>query len=145
VKLVDANVLLYAVNEADPQHERARTWLDASLGKREAVGFAWVVILAFLRIATRPEVFPRPLTVEEATSTVSYWLGQPSAVSVDPTPRHLSILAGLLRDSGAGGNLVTDAHLAALALDHQATVVTFDRDFARFEGVKWEAPGRQEP
>lgn len=143
MKLVDANVLLYAVNEADPQHDRARTWLDSSLGGREPVGFAWVVLLAFVRIATRPEVFPRPLNVDEATGVVSHWLGQPSAVSVDPTPRHLGLLAGLLSESGAGGNLVTDAHLAALALDLKATVVTFDRDFARFGGVKWEAPAAE--
>ena len=140
MKLVDANVLLYAVNEAGPNHEAARTWLDSHLGGQESVGFAWVVVLAFLRIATRPEVFSRPLTVEEATGTVAYWLDQPPAVSVEPTPRHFTLLAGLLKDSGAGGNLVTDAHLAALALDHQATVVTFDRDFARFGSVRWEAP-----
>ena len=140
MKLVDANVLLYAVNEADPKHGRSRAWLDGALSGRETVGFAWIAVLAFVRLSTRVGLFPRPLPVDEAMSRVRAWLAQPAAIVVEPTPRHLDVLAGLLADVGTGANLVSDAHLAVLALEHDATVVTFDPDFARFVGVRWESP-----
>lgn len=140
MKLVDANVLLYAVNEADPKHERSRAWLDAALSGRETIGFSWVVLLAFLRLATRAGLFPRPLAVDDAVACVADWLAQPTAVVVEPTPRHLGVLGGLLQEVGAGGNLVADAHLATLALEHRATVVTYDGDFRRFTGVSSQPP-----
>lgn len=133
--LVDANVLLYAVNEESREHGAARTWLRRALGGSEAVAFAWTVVLAFLRLSTHPAVQPRPLTAAAATSTLARWLESPSAVTVEPTMRHLPLLRGLLEQVGTAGNLVGDAHLAVLALEHGATVVSFDRDFARFEGV----------
>jgi toxin-antitoxin system PIN domain toxin len=138
--VVDANVLLYAVNAASPHHERARRWLDEALNGREPVGFAWTVILAFLRLATHPAVFPRPLTPELSMATVSGWLGQAGATIVDPTSRHLGVLAGLLAEAGTAANLVGDAHLAALAVEHDATVVSFDADFGRFAGVRRVVP-----
>ncbi len=140
MKLVDANVLLYAVNEADPKHERSRTWLDAALSGRETIGFSWVVLLAFLRLTTRAGLFPRPLAVDDALAVVADWLAQPTAVVVEPTPRHPGVLGGLLHEVGAGGNLVADAHLATLALEHRATVVTYDGDFRRFAGVSSQPP-----
>jgi toxin-antitoxin system PIN domain toxin len=140
VQLVDANVLIYAVNESSELHERARTWLDAKLNSDEQVGFAWVALLAFLRLATHPAVFPRPLSITHATQIVRDWLAQPTAVVLDPTTRHVDILSGLLADTGSGGNLVNDAHLAALAVEHDAVLVSFDTDFTRFRGVRWEAP-----
>ncbi len=141
MRLVDANVLLYAVNEASVHHTKARSWLDAALDGREPVGFAWTVVLAFLRLATHPAVFPRPLAADEATAIVRSWLAQPAAVLLDPTARHVDVLAGLLAEAGTAANLVNDAHLAALAIEHDAVVVSFDADFGRFRGVRRELPG----
>jgi hypothetical protein len=140
VQIVDANVLLYAVNPAAPLHERARTWLDAALGGGETVGFAWTVVLAFVRVATSSVAFARPLTVDEAAGVVERWLDQHAAVVPEPTGRHLALLRGLLADTGTAANLVNDAHLAALALEHGAEIVSFDRDFQRFPGVRLSMP-----
>ncbi len=136
MQLVDANVLIYAVNESSELHERARSWLDAALNGDEQVGFAWVALLAFLRLATHPAVFPRPLDVTDATDIVRDWLAQPTSIVLDATARHADVLAGFLAEIGSGGNLVNDAHLAALAVEHDATIVSFDTDFARFSGVR---------
>lgn len=138
--LVDANVLLCAVNERAAHHERARAWLRGALDGGEAVGFAWLVAMAFLRLATAPVVFPRPLATADAVATLEVWLAQPVAVRLEPTARHLAVLGGLLAEAGSGGNLVNDAHLAALAVEHDAEVVSFDSDFARFSGVRWRPP-----
>ena len=140
MKVVDANVLLYAVNRDAPHHLSARKWLDGALSGDEAVGFAWMVLLAFLRLATRQGIFPRPLTLEQAAGVLEAWLTRPVAVLVEPTSRHLGVLSGLLEPLGTGGNLVADAHLAALAVEHGAEVVSFDRDFSRFPGVRWRTP-----
>jgi len=140
VKLVDTNVLLYAVNEADDEHERARSWLDDALGGTEAVGFSWVVLLAFLRLVTKVGLFPRPLAPRDALAVVRAWLDQAPSIVVEPTSRHLEVLAGLIDSVGTGGNLTSDAHLAALAVEHDATIVSYDHDFARFAGVRWTSP-----
>lgn len=140
MRLVDANVLLYSVNGRAAQHEVARTWLDRSLVGEETIGFSWNNCLAFVRVATHPRVFARPLSSDTATSLVRDWLAAPASVVVEPTPRHVELLASLLRESGVAGNLVNDAHLAALALEFNATITTFDTDFARFAGVRWERP-----
>ncbi|WP_231954940.1 TA system VapC family ribonuclease toxin [Occultella aeris] len=99
-----------------------------------------VPLLAFIRLATRPGLFPRPATIEQVTSQVSAWLAQPSAQIVQPTARHATVLADLLSHTNAAGNLVTDGHLAALAIEHRATVVSYDSDFDRFPGVRRERP-----
>jgi len=140
MNLVDANVLLYAVNEADPKHDRSHAWLDGALNRGEIVGFAWIALLAFLRLSTRVDLFPRPLSVGAALERIADWVGHASSVVVEPTPRHLDVLTSLLAPIGAGGNLVNDAHLAALAVEHHATVITFDPDFGRFPGVRWSEP-----
>lgn len=140
MKLVDANVLLYAINEDAPHHKTAREWLDGALGGREVVGFAWVVLLAFLRLSTRPGLFSRPLTIDEAIDVAEGWLDRPTAVTVSATARHLDLLHGLLMSVGSAGNLVNDAHLATLAIEHGGEVVSFDGDFTRFPGVPWRAP-----
>lgn len=140
MKLVDVNVLLYARNEAAEHHQASVRWLDNALNGREPVGLPWVSTLGFLRLSTRIGIFPRPLGVDEAVALVRSWRDAPAATSVEPTSRHLDVLAGILAEVGAGGNLVSDAHLAALAVEHHATVVTFDNDFDRFPGVRWERP-----
>jgi uncharacterized protein len=142
VKLVDANVLLYAVNEDAERHEPARRWLDDALSGRDTVAFAWIALLAFLRLSTREGLFPSPLTLDEAMDRVDAWLGAAPAVVVEPTADHPRVVRDLLRGIGVGGNLVNDAHLAALAVEHRCTVVSFDNDFDRFDGVSWEAPER---
>lgn len=141
MKLVDANVLLYAVNADVPQHTRARGWLDDALGGTETVAFDWVVLLAFLRISTHSSIFAAPLDAGTAADVVEAWLEQPAAVVLQPTGRHLGVLRGLLATSGTAGNLTNDAHLAALAVEHDAEVVSFDSDFGRFTGVRHSMPG----
>ena len=140
--IVDANVLLYAVDELSTHHEASRSWLDGSLGGGdEAVGFAWQALLAFLRISTSTSVFPHPLSVDEAADQVEAWVGAPSAVIVSPTSRHPVVLRGLLTEVGTAGNLTNDAHLAALALEHRADIVSYDRGFGRFTGLRHRLPG----
>jgi toxin-antitoxin system PIN domain toxin len=138
--LVDANVLLYSINSDEPHHRAAHAWLDRALSGTETVGFCWTVLLAFLRIATAPQVFPSPLDIDRAVEVAGAWLGQPAAMTVEPTARHLPILHSLLETTGSAANLVNDAHLAALALEHRAAIATFDRDFDRFEGIRRISP-----
>lgn len=142
MNVVDANVLLYAVNTSAEHHEESRSWLDGALNGADTVGFAWVSVLAFVRLSTKVGLFPSPLPVGAALDRVRAWLAQPTAVVLEPTPRHLDVLAGLLGAAGVGGNLVNDAHLAALALEHRARVITYDGDFGRFAGVSWSSPAR---
>jgi len=138
--IVDANVLLHAINRAAPDHVAAKRWLDAALSGASPVGLTWVVLLAVLRLATRPGLFARPLTTEEATNLLAGWLGASSATVLHPGARHLEILARLLESAGTAGNLTTDAHLAAVAIESNATVISFDADFDRFTGVRWSRP-----
>lgn len=138
--LVDANVLLNAINTSAPDHKVARAWLNSALSGAMPVGLAWVVLLAVIRLTTRPGLFERPLTVAEATGLVRSWIDAPAAVVVGAGPRHLDLLAGLLQDAGTAGNLTSDAHLAAIALEHGAEVITFDADFDRFPRVRWSRP-----
>ena len=138
--IVDANVLLYAVNDSMPRHSRAKAWIEQALSGTESIGFTWVVLLAFVRLATRPGIFPAPLGITDPLDLVDAWLAARPAVVVEPTGRHVSVLRGFLEEAGAAGNLVTDAHLATLSVEHGATVCTFDTDFNRFRGVKVFAP-----
>jgi toxin-antitoxin system PIN domain toxin len=137
VKLVDA-MLLYAVDESAEQHMQAREWLDSALSGPHAIILPWVCLPAFMRITTHPGIHPKPLSAENACSIVTAWTGRPNVVPAEPTARHSLVLAELLAVTGSGGNLVNDAHLAALAIEHDATVVTFDNDFSRFPGVRWK-------
>lgn len=137
----DANVLVYAVNTTASQHLVARDWLDGALNGDRTVAFAWSVLLAFIRVSTNPTVFPSPLSVGDSMGIVDSWTSQPSAVIVNPGKGHGAVLGDLLRTAQQGGNLVPDAHLAALAIENKGTVVSFDRDFGRFAGVTWLIPG----
>ena len=140
MKLVDLNVLLYAVNRDSAHHEVIRRWWEDALSGDVPVGLAWVVLLGFLRLTTNPRILPRPLDVEDAVSVVGEWLAQPPVRPLVPTDRHWPILQDLLRASGAAGNLTTDAHLAALAIEHGATLLSTDTDFARFANLRWLDP-----
>ncbi len=136
--LVDLNVLLYAVNSSSRHHTVAREWLEAAIASHEPTGLSWVVLIGFLRLTTRSGILPEPLQIEEAGELVSGWLVQPGVRVVNPTGEHWHHLEQLLTSSGTGGNLTTDAHLAALAISHGATLVSFDHDFARFPSLRWQ-------
>lgn len=139
MKVVDTNVLIYAVNEDARHYEAARSWLARGLTGLEPIGLPWVVLLGFVRIVTNSRILPNPLGVRDAMGLVESWVSLPSTLIVEPTPRHTAVLRGLLETTGTAGNLTTDAHIAALALEHGATVVTYDRDFQRY-GVPLEVP-----
>jgi toxin-antitoxin system PIN domain toxin len=135
VILIDANLLIYAINSDSPQHASARRWLERTLSGTATVGLPWVVILAFIRVTTRPGVMQRPLPSVDALSYVHSWLQQPCVEAVVPGEHHWSILRNLLEATGVAGNLTSDAHIAALALEHGACVCSTDHDFARFAGL----------
>ena len=134
--LIDANLLLYAYNPSSEHHPAAREWLEAVISREHRIGLSWTVVLAFLRLATTPRIFPEPLSMSEAISIVSGWMARPNVVLLQPTERHWDVLSSLLAVTRIRGRDVTDAHLAALSMEHGATFCTTDRDFARFPGLK---------
>ena len=134
--LVDANLLLYAYDSTSEQHAAARRWLEQALSGPEPVCLTWLGILAFLRIATHPTALRKPMTVIHCASLVSEWLQQPVVRVLWPTERHWEVLKELLVEAQAKGPLAMDAHLAALAIEHGATICTRDRDFRRFRGLR---------
>ena len=140
MKLVDVNLLIYAINASSPHHQAAKKWLEAGLESSDPVGLAWVVVLAFLRLTTNPRVMPSPMSVEKACEIVDTWLELPGVRLVQPGPDHWRILCELFGDLGTGANLTTDAHLAALAIEHGARLYSTDNDFSRFKGLRWENP-----
>jgi toxin-antitoxin system PIN domain toxin len=140
VILLDANLLLHAHVSSFAQHERARTWLDAQLSGSAAVGLPWPTLLAFLRIVTNPRVFERPESMVDAWRQVNAWLDVEAVWIPAPTDRHPEILASLLSAGGVQANLVPDAHLAALAIEHGLLLCTTDGDFARFANLRWSNP-----
>jgi hypothetical protein len=142
MKILDVNLLLYAVNTASPRHARAKAWLDEALSSTETVALPWVVILGFLRLSTSPRVLTRPLATELAVGIVDAMSSRPNVELIDPGPDHWAVLRGLLGESGTGGNLTTDAHLAALAIESGATLCSSDADFGRFRQLRWENPLR---
>jgi toxin-antitoxin system PIN domain toxin len=140
VILIDVNILVYATNSAAIQHPAAREWLNRRLSDTNRVGLPWASLLGFLRLATGARIFPRPLTMANAWKQVSHWLdGEPVWIPL-PTERHAEVLGKLLAEPGVHGNLVPDAHLAALAIEHGLTLCSTDGDFARFRGLKWLNP-----
>jgi toxin-antitoxin system PIN domain toxin len=140
VILVDANLLVYAVDSDSAHHREARRWLEGVLSSTTPVGFAWVVILAFLRVTTRPGILRRPLRPEAALAYVDSWLEQPHTEPVGPGPGHWAVLRSLLRSTGTAGNLTSDAHLAAMAVERGAAVYSTDHDFKRFPGLEYVNP-----
>jgi toxin-antitoxin system PIN domain toxin len=142
VKLPDVNLLVYAADETAVLHEPARDWVEVTLSGTETVALAWLVLIGFVRLVTNPRVFRDPWGVERAFDVVDGWLAQPTVTVVHPTDRHAAALRDLLRPLGAAGNLTSDAHLAALAIEHGATLCSCDNDFSRFSGLRWVDPLR---
>ncbi len=142
MKLPDINLLVYAADETAVLHEPALDWVEATLSGTETVALAWLVLIGFVRLVTNPRVFRDPWDVEKAFDVVDGWLAQPSVTVVHPTDRHAAVLRDLLRPLGAAGNLTSDAHLAALAIEHGATLCSCDNDFSRFSGLRWIDPLR---
>lgn len=142
MKLLDVNLLVYAVDETSARFGQAHPWVEAAIGGHETVALPWMVLLAFVRLTTRPQVMSHPFTVEEALDLVDDWLARPNTVVVHATDRHSVVLRELLAPLGTAGNLVTDAHLAALSIEHGAELNSCDADFSRFAGVRWVDPLR---
>jgi len=140
VILVDANILLYAENSLSEHHEAARVWWDEQLSGSGPVALCWPVLTAFIRIGTNARLHKRPLTLKEAVERVQSWLDQRCVTVVTPTNQHWDIFRRMLHAGNATANLVSDAHLAALAVEHNSTLASTDTDFARFRGLKWRNP-----
>jgi hypothetical protein len=140
VKLVDANLLLYATDERSPRFAAARSWLNGVLSGDEPIALAWAAVLAFLRLSTNPRIFEQPLSTDRAFEVMQGWVTHPSAVVIHPGDRHLQLVRQLLGPLGTAGNLVADAHLAALAIEHGAELNSCDADFSRFSGLRWVNP-----
>jgi toxin-antitoxin system PIN domain toxin len=138
--LPDVNLLVHAHDLGSPRHDAARRWWDAALAGEELVALPWATVLGFIRITTNRAILRNPLPVDEAIDRVEEWLGLPHVRLLHPTAAHASVAFGFLRSVGAAGNLTTDAHLAALAVEHGCTLYTTDADFARFPGLKWRNP-----
>ena len=137
--LIDANLLVYAHVATMPQHERAREWLDERLNGAAPVHLPWPSLLGFVRLVSNPRIFERPLAISAAWKQVESWLTCPVVRVTNPAERHTQIL-GVLLHHISRSNLVADAHLAALAIEHGLTLCSTDSDFARFPGLRWENP-----
>lgn len=140
MKLVDLNVLLYAVNRDAPCHDAVRSWWEAAVADDEPLGLPWIVLLGFLRLATSARVFAKPLTPGQAIERIDAWLSCRNVRLVHETEDHWRILKELLDRTGTAGNLTTDAHLAALAISLGATLASCDADFGRFSSLRWVNP-----
>lgn len=136
----DVNVLIQAMDPDSPHHDRAWPWWDHAMRGSEHIGFAWSVMSGYLRITTNPRVMPLPLGMSEAASHVRDWLALPRAIVLQPGVEHVHVMEQLLDSAGRAGDLVPDAHLAALAFEHGGTVYSQDADFARFRGIRWVDP-----
>lgn len=140
MRILDLDLLLYAVDREAPDHGAASARWDSMLSGNETVGLAWTVLLGFVRLTTNPRVVRSPMSSAEALDYVHRWQGHPVTTVVDPTKRHAQVLRDLLGGTAAGGNLMADAHLAALAIEHGTELCSADRDFGRFPGLRWTHP-----
>jgi len=140
VILPDVNLLVYAYNADARRHAAARAWWEDLLSSSESVALPWAVSCGFIRLMTHPAILVRPLDPAVAVGHVRSWLERPNVEVLDPGPRHLELLGKLLSELGVGGNLATDAHLAALAIEHQCELHSSDADFGRFSGLRWRDP-----
>jgi len=140
VRIPDLNLLIYAVDERAPHHAAALPWWNATLSGSETVGLAWSVLLGFVRLTTNPRVVQAPLASDAALDYVDRWLAHSVTTVIEPTSRHAGVLRDLLGTTGTAGNLVADAHLAALAIEHGGALCSADHDFGRFRGLEWVDP-----
>jgi toxin-antitoxin system PIN domain toxin len=140
MKIIDVNILVFAVDRLSPHHASVSSWWKAALNGDEEIGLPWIAVSGFLRIATNARLFPHPLTVEEAIERIEEWIARPNVRFVQETSNHWTDFRDFVQSSGAGGNRATDAHLAALAVSHGATLVSCDTGFARFRRLRWENP-----
>ena len=140
VIIVDVNLLIYANDMESPQHERARSWWERTMSGSETIGLPWIVVLGFLRITTHRRIFRQPLPPVRAIEIIDSWFAQPVCQLIEPTVRHWSLVKELLEPLGTAGDLTSDAHLAALAIEHGARLHSTDSDFDRFEGLRWVNP-----
>jgi uncharacterized protein len=140
VRIIDLNLLVYAVNKDSPVHVAARRWWEGCLSGSDPVAFPWVVILGFLRVTTSNRIMPKPLTSQQAVGVVDEWLQHPLVELISPTDRHWGILQQILASLGTAGNLTTDAHIAALTIEHGGTLYSSDSDFSRFRSLDWINP-----
>ena len=136
----DVNLLVYAHDSQSRHHAAARRWWESLMNGAGSVGLPWATILGFIRIATNPRILENPLDVSSACARVRSWLHRQQTLLIHPGDRHAAILFDLLEAAGTAGNLTTDAHLAALAIEHQAELHSTDLDMARFPGLKWTNP-----
>jgi hypothetical protein len=140
MKIIDLNLLIYAVNQDAPDHGKAKTWWEDCLSGTETIGLPWVVILGFLRIMTSSRIMPRPLSHDQALDFIDDWLVQPPVQIANPTDRHWNILRQLILEFGTAANVTTDAHIAALSIEKGGVLYSSDNDFARFAGLRWINP-----
>lgn len=140
--LPDINLLVYAYNSDAPEHRTARTWWEDALSGKQPVGLPWVVLLGFARIMTSRRILVEPLTMTEAVGHMRSWLERPQAGILHPGPKHLDLIESLAQRIRASGEMTTDLHLAALAIEHQAELHSNDADFSRFPGLQWRNPLR---
>jgi toxin-antitoxin system PIN domain toxin len=135
--LPDLNLLVYAYNSDAPAHRQAKAWWESCLSETRPVGLSWVVILGYLRLMTSRRVLVDPFTPQEAIGHIRSWLERPHVQILQPGPRHLDLLGSLMQEAQASGDLTTDVHLTALAIEHQAELHSNDGDFSRFPGLRW--------
>ena len=138
--LPDINLLIYAYDQTSTHHARARQWWESQLNGSQMIGLSWVTLLGFIRLLTNPRIFQNPYPPREILAIVKTWLEQPHVKIVQPSENHFARLASLIEQLGTAGNLTTDVHLAALAIERGLILQTTDADFARFPGLKWHNP-----
>lgn len=138
--VVDITLLLAAVNTRAPMHKAARHWWEQQLNDGTEIGLSWLVVLGFIRLTTNPKIMPEPLLLADAIAMVDEWFRRPNVRTVTVTPQHWNILQNMLHAVGHGAALTMDAHLACLAIEHDAEIVTLDDDFSHFPGLKWRNP-----
>jgi toxin-antitoxin system PIN domain toxin len=140
MKLIDLNLLVYAANTDSPQHAKAKAWVEATLSGEETIALPWIVILGFLRVTTNPRIFTHPLATADAIAIVDSWLARANVVAQPPGAEHWRELRAQIEKTGTAGNLTTDAHLAAIAIEHGAELCSTDADFGRFSNLRWSNP-----
>ena len=140
MKLLDLNLLIYAINDDTAHHNAAKSWLETQFNGTESIGIPWIVILGFLRIMTNRKIFSTPLSEETAIELIDAWLQHPLITIPEPGANHWSLVKELILETGIAGNLTSDIHLAVIAIEHGAKLYTLDADFSRFRGLRWEKP-----